>query len=160
MSKEKKGNSFANQLKKRFSTTATKAGQRAKDAATVLRYMNTCENLKPYFSLAERSTYRALITAILARDDIDDPYSVIYNGTTGKGRIILLSLTHHKTKTGKIKTTPTRYAYYIDKNELVDEYQEVIYEQAYEEQAFAEERAKDAEARKRRSRGIVVSWGK
>ena len=150
---EKTKPSFSERLKQRFSETATKAGQGAQDAATVLRYMNTCDNLKPYFTLLD-PTYPALIRALLAKGI--DPHTVIYNGTTGKGRIILLSLTHHKTKTGKIKTTPTRYAYYIDKNELVDEYQEVIKEQAYEEEAFAQERAKDAEARRRRSRGIVA----
>ena len=157
MSKEKKGNSFAKQLKDKFSTTATKAGQGAQNAATVLGYMNTCDNLKPFFSLLD-PTYPALIRALLAKGI--DPHTVIYNCTTGKGRIILLSLTHHKTKTGKIKTTPTRYAYYIDKNKLVDEYQEVIFEQEYEEETFAKERAKDAEARKRRSGGIVASWCK
>ena len=144
---------FSKTLKQKISNKAAKVGQGAQDAATVLKYMNTCDNLKPHFSLLD-PTYPALIRALLEKGI--DPHTVIFNSTTGKGRIILLSLTHHKTKTGKLKTTPTRYAYYIDTNELVDEYQAVIDEQDDEVKAFAIERAKDAEARKRRSGGIVA----
>lgn len=155
---EKTKPSFSERLKQRFSETATKAGQSAQDAAKVLRYMNTCDNLKPYFSASEYFTYKALITALLEKEI--DPNTVTFGCTTDKGRIILLSYNHIITETDKIRSVPGTLAFDTKKCTLVDLYKKSIDNEEFEIRAFAKERAKDAEARKRRSRGIVVSWGK
>ena len=160
MSKEEENTkpSFSDRLKERLSKTATKAGQGAQDAATVLRYMNTCDNLKPYFSVSEYFTYKALIIALLEKRI--DPDTVTFGGTTDKNRTILLSYNHIITETGKIKSVPGTLAFYKASGDLVDLYKISIDNEAFEIKAFEKERAKDAEARKRRSRGIVASWGK
>lgn len=145
---------LSEQLKNQFSNTATKAGQGAKNVISDAIKMQKCDNLKQHFSITEYPTYRALIRA-LSENEIN-PDTVTYEGTTDKGRTILLSYNHIITETDKIRSVPGTLAFNIKKGTLVDLYKKSQDNEAREIEKFKKERAKDAEARKRRSRGIVA----
>ena len=164
MSKENDNQSAADIYRQSMKTLTKKAKRATKDLtkdlkfeADVIKYMNSCEHLKIYFP-GEFGTYRKLIIALLNKRI--NPHAVSFSTTTARGNVYILNYEHEITETGKIKSVPGTLAFYKASGDLVDLYKKSIDNEEFEIRAFAQERAKDAEARRRRSRGIVVSWGK
>ena len=160
MSKENDNQSAADIYRQSMKTLTKKAKRATKDLtkdlkfeADVIKYMNSCEHLKIYFS-GELGTYRKLIIALL--NERIDPHTVSFSTTTARGNIYILNYEHKITETGKIKSVPGTLAFNTKKGTVVDQYKKSQDNEALEIEKFAKERAKDAEARKRRSRGIVA----